>query len=70
MLETKTMRYNTIKGIFVFPCGVEIKITLEKLKWIFTLFKLSNEFEVLSKTSVVKIPVGSARQIKNYLEKG
>lgn len=69
MAETKTMRYDKQKSIFTFPCGVKIAIEIDKLKWIFTLFKLTKEFETLNRMSAVQIPIGSARQIKNYLEK-
>jgi len=69
MAETKRMRYDKQKEIFTFPCGVKINISEEKLKWVFALFKLTKEYETLIKLSVVDIPLGSARQIKSYLEK-
>ncbi len=69
MAETKNLRYDKQKNIFTFPCGVKIDITEDKLKWIFTLFKLTAEFETLVRMGAVEIPIGSARQIKNYLEK-
>jgi len=69
MAETKRMRYDKQKGIYTFPCGVKISITAEKLKWVYELFKISKEYDTLIKLSVVDIPIGSARQIKSYLEK-
>ena len=69
MAETKNMRYDKQKGIFTFPCGVKIEVTEEKLKWIYTLFKLTSEFEKLMKFGEGIIPQNAARQIKMYLEK-
>lgn len=69
MAEVKKMRYDKQKSIFTFPCGIKIDITLDKLEWVFELFKLKTEFQTISKLGVVEIPIGSARQIKNYLEK-
>jgi len=69
MAETKRMRYDKKKEIYTFPCGVEINIAEDKLKWVYALFKITNEFETLIKFGVVDIPIGSARQIKSYLEK-
>lgn len=69
MVETKRMRYDKNKEVYTFPCGVEINITEDKLKWVYSLFKLTTEFETLMKFSVGDIPIGSARQIKSYLEK-
>ena len=69
MADTKMMRYDTQKSIFTFPCGLKIDIAVDKLDWIFKLFKLESEFKKLSTVGYAEIPVGSARQLKNYLEK-
>lgn len=69
MVETKNMRFDKQKNVFTFPCGIKVDITEEKLKWIFALFKLTKEYETLARLGAVQIPIGSARQIKSYLEK-
>jgi hypothetical protein len=55
-------------GILKFPCGVKIKINEDKIRKIFTLFKLEKEIEEMIKTNdLVAIPKGAAYQIRNHL---
>ena len=65
--NSRDIRYEN--GIIKFPCGVQIEISLDKVKWIYDLMKLSSEFEKMKTTGVSTIPKEKSLQIKNYLDK-
>ena len=65
--ETRDLRYEN--GKLMFPCGVKIEISEEKVKWLYDIMKLSREFETMMKVGVASIPESKAANIKDYLEK-
>jgi len=63
--DIRTLRW--ADDVLKFPCGVTVSINAEKLKKLFTLFKVptaADELVTIGKTDLVK---GTALQIKNHL---
>jgi len=54
-------------NILAFPCGIEVEINKQKLKDIYKIFKLENEFEEMIKIGYSEIPQWAASQIRQYL---
>lgn len=64
--QVRLLKWND--GILKFPCGVTVEISEEKIKKIFTLFKLENEINKMVETGgLVEIPKSKAFQIKSHL---
>jgi len=55
------------KGELIFPCGIRVEIEEDKLRWIYSLFKLDKEFEYMLKYTFAEIPKSKASQIKQHL---
>lgn len=55
-------------GILKFPCGVKVEISEDKIRKLFTQFKLEKEIDLMvSSNNAVAIPKGKAFQIKSHL---
>ncbi len=55
-------------GILKFPCGVTVEISEEKIRRLFTLFKLESEInKMIESSALVEIPKSKAFQIKSHL---
>ena len=65
--DTRDLRYEN--GKMKFPCGLQIEITEEKVKWIYDIMKLSKEFETMMKVGVATIPKSKAANIKEFIQK-
>jgi len=65
--ETRDLRYEN--GKMKFPCGLQIEISENKVKWIYGIMKLTKEFETMMKFGVATIPKSKAANIKEYLQK-
>lgn len=64
--EVRMLRWDD--GILKFPCGVKVEISEEKIRRLFSLFKLEKEIDKMIKGSdAVAIPKGKAFQIKSHL---
>ena len=67
MIEERKLIFNN--GLLKFPCGLEIEITLEKLKWVLTTFKITDKIVELETYGIITLEKPKAMMIKEYLEK-
>ena len=56
-------------GILKFPCGVKVDISEEKIKKLFTMFKVDESLinQLITTGQGTPIPKGKAFQIKSHL---
>lgn len=57
------------KGILKFPCGVKVEISEEKIRRLFTMFKVDESLinQLITTGQGTPIPKGKAFQIKSHL---
>lgn len=67
MIEERKLLFEN--DILVFPCGLEIKITLTKLIWVLTVFKLADKIPELESRGMLTLKKPQAKILKDYLEK-
>lgn len=67
MIEERKLVFKD--GILLFPCGLEINITLSKLRWTLTVFKLVDKIPELEKYNTITLEKPQAMVLKDYLER-
>lgn len=65
--EVRLLKWND--GVLKFPCGVKVDISEEKIKKLFTMFKVDESLinQLITTGQGTPIPKGKAFQIKSHL---
>jgi len=61
----RTLRWEN--GILTFPCGVKVKISADKIKWLMEMFKHKNNGDELIKIGQTTIPKNVAGHLRSHL---
>jgi hypothetical protein len=63
--ETRTLVWRA--GELKFPCGVRVKVTAEKIQWVFKVFKYEGAGREIVEKGQTTIPKSVAFHIKSHL---
>jgi hypothetical protein len=68
-MDDSIRRLRWDNGVLKFPCGVKVEISEEKVRRLFSLFKVDAKLidHMIKSNESIPIPKGTAFQIKSHL---